>query len=95
MFLSNWPLARRLSLAFAGVIGIFLTVIGVAIKSQNELKKADEMNQHTYVVLGVGQEMLQSARFPAGRGGSISRAVDHRYQELRCRLEQGKIPDFR
>ncbi|AVS62486.1 hypothetical protein C8241_13040 [Paracidovorax avenae] len=52
MFLSNWPLARRLSLAFAGVIGIFLTVIGVAIKSQNELKKADEMNQHTYVVLG-------------------------------------------
>ena len=60
MFLSNWPLARRLSLAFAGVIGIFLTVIGVAIKSQNELKKADEMNQHTYVVLGVGQEMLQS-----------------------------------
>ncbi len=60
MVLSNWPLARRLSLAFAGVIVIFLTVIGVAIKSQNELKKADEMNQHTYLVLGVGQEMLQS-----------------------------------
>ncbi|WP_368351644.1 MULTISPECIES: methyl-accepting chemotaxis protein [Comamonadaceae] len=60
MVLSNWPLARRLSLAFAGVIGVFLVVIGVAIKSQNELKKADEMNQHTYVVLGVGQEMLES-----------------------------------
>ncbi len=60
MIFSNWPLARRLSLAFAGVIGIFLVVIGVAIKSQNELKQADEMNQHTHVVLGVGQEMLQS-----------------------------------
>lgn len=60
MRISNWPLTRRLSLAFAGAIAIFLTVIGVAIKSQGELEKADAMNQHTYVVLGVGQDMLQS-----------------------------------
>ncbi|MDA8521744.1 methyl-accepting chemotaxis protein [Acidovorax sp. NCPPB 4044] len=55
---SQWPLARRLALAFGGVIGIFLLVIGVAVSSQNRLKDAETLNTHTYRVLDVAQQML-------------------------------------
>ncbi|SFE04932.1 methyl-accepting chemotaxis protein [Paracidovorax konjaci] len=55
---SQWPLARRLALAFGGVIGIFLLVIGVAVSSQNRLKDAETMNTHTYRVLDGAQQML-------------------------------------
>ncbi len=58
MNISHWPLARRLALAFGGVIAIFLVVIGVAITSQNRLKAAGDMNIHTYKVLEGAQQMM-------------------------------------
>ncbi|CAB5682468.1 Serine chemoreceptor protein [Delftia tsuruhatensis] len=58
MQFSDWPLARRLALAFAGVIAIFLAVILVAINSQNQIKAAQEWNQHTFRVAGLAEELL-------------------------------------
>ncbi len=58
MQISNWPLARRLALAFGGVIAIFLAVIVVAMASQSRLTHAQAMNVHTAKVLGVGEQML-------------------------------------
>ena len=60
MNISHWPLARRLSLAFAGVIAIFLLVILVAVNSQNRLKDAQDMNLHTFRVLDSANSMLAS-----------------------------------
>ncbi|KAF5292568.1 hypothetical protein FQR65_LT20264 [Abscondita terminalis] len=57
---SNWPLARRLALAFSGVITIFLAVMLVAINSQNQIKAAQEWNQHTFRVAGLSEELLLS-----------------------------------
>jgi len=58
MNFSHWPLARRLALAFGGVILIFLAVIFVAIGSQMRLTQAQAMSVHTAKVLGVGEQML-------------------------------------
>ncbi len=58
MNFSHWPLARRLALAFGGVIAIFLAVILVAMASQARLTRAQAMNVHTSKVLGVGEQML-------------------------------------
>ncbi len=72
MNISHWPLARRLMLAFGGVIAIFLVVIGVAITSQGRLKEAGDMNIHTYKVLeGAQQMMLGMVNMETGARGYL------------------------
>lgn len=60
MNLQNLSIGRRLSLAFASVIGIFLLVGGVALYSASKLVEAQNWNTHTYEVLGEGTEMLDA-----------------------------------
>ncbi|WP_311223555.1 MULTISPECIES: methyl-accepting chemotaxis protein [unclassified Acidovorax] len=60
MNFSHWPLARRLGLAFSGVIAIFLAVITVAVISQSRLQEAERWNAHTSKVLLVADQVLLS-----------------------------------
>ncbi len=60
MQISDWPLARRLALVFSGVIAIFLAVTLVAMQSQDQIKTAQERNQHTFGVLLQADELLLS-----------------------------------
>ncbi|WP_353367945.1 methyl-accepting chemotaxis protein, partial [Acidovorax sp. FG27] len=58
MNVSHWPLARRLGLAFGGVIAIFLAVIVVAMTSQSRLQEAERWNAHTSKVLMAADQIL-------------------------------------
>ena len=60
MNLNNILVGRRLALAFAAVIAIFLMVGAAALYTAFNLKKADEWNTHTYKVLHEANEMLLS-----------------------------------
>ena len=60
MNLQNLSIGRRLSLAFASVIGIFLIVCGTALHTAGNLAEADDWNTHTYEVLATGEGMLVS-----------------------------------
>ncbi|MBC7682282.1 MAG: CHASE3 domain-containing protein [Ferruginibacter sp.] len=59
-YFSNLPLAKRLFIAFSGVIAIFLLVTGFVLYSQAQLKQAEDWNNHTYKVKGAGDFMLLS-----------------------------------
>ncbi|QBK03654.1 hypothetical protein DW355_01705 [Hylemonella gracilis] len=52
--------ARRLATAFGAVILVFLLVGGVALYSSAKLAEANKWNTHTYKVLTLGDEMLES-----------------------------------
>jgi methyl-accepting chemotaxis protein len=58
--MNKLTVARRLTMAFAAVIAIFLTVSGIALYSSARLAEADRWNTHTYRVLGTSIGMLQS-----------------------------------
>ncbi|MEH3087193.1 MAG: methyl-accepting chemotaxis protein [Xylophilus ampelinus] len=58
MNISHWPLARRLGLAFGGVIAVFLAVIAMAMASQKQLTEAQRWSVHTARVLAAGEQML-------------------------------------
>lgn len=57
--MSNLPIARRLSLVLAGVIGVFLLVVGVAAFSALRLQALEKINIHTYQVLRAGDAMME------------------------------------
>ncbi|WP_169806016.1 methyl-accepting chemotaxis protein, partial [Azohydromonas lata] len=54
----NLALGKRLALAFAAVIAVFLAVGAVSLYTGARLKEADSINQHTYVVLDRAANML-------------------------------------
>ena len=58
MNFSHWLLARRLGLAFGGVIAIFLAVLAVAMISQSRLQEAERWNAHTSKVLMAADQVL-------------------------------------
>jgi methyl-accepting chemotaxis protein len=58
--LQNLSIGRRLSLAFASVIGIFLLVGWAALHTASNLAAAEKWNDHTHAVLTTGEGMLSS-----------------------------------
>ncbi len=58
MNLNNFSVGRRLALAFAIVIAIFLCVGWAALFTAHKLHEAEDMNTHTYQVLDTGAAML-------------------------------------
>lgn len=58
MNLADFSIGRRLGLAFAAVITIFLIVGWAALFTAGRLQDADELNVHTYQVLDRGSSML-------------------------------------
>jgi hypothetical protein len=59
--LQNLSIGRRLSLAFASVIGIFLLVGWAALHTASNLAEAEKWNDHTHAVLTTGEGMLSSS----------------------------------
>ncbi|NMM75806.1 chemotaxis protein [Rhodococcus sp. SRB_17] len=60
MNIKNLSVGRRLSLAFASVIGIFLIVGWAALHTAANLAESENWNTHTYAVLATGEGMLGS-----------------------------------
>ncbi|MDF3823237.1 CHASE3 domain-containing protein, partial [Leptospira sp. 96542] len=58
--MNTMTVARRLTTAFGAVILVFLLVGGVALYSSAKLGDANKWNTHTYKVLTLGDEMLES-----------------------------------
>ncbi len=58
MNLADFSIGRRLGLAFAAVIIIFLCVGWAALFTAGKLQDAEKMNIHTYLVLDRGTSML-------------------------------------
>ena len=58
MNLNNLLVGRRLALAFASVISIFVMVAWAALHTAGNLEAADKSNTHTYNVLATGEGML-------------------------------------
>ena len=55
---SSMTVARRLTIAFAAVIGVFFAVAAITLVSASRLAEADGWNAHTYRVLATGDRML-------------------------------------
>jgi methyl-accepting chemotaxis protein len=58
--LQNLSIGRRLSVAFASVIAIFLLVGWAALHTAANLAEAEKWNTHTYEVLATGEDMIGS-----------------------------------
>jgi methyl-accepting chemotaxis protein len=58
--MNTMTVARRLTTAFSAVILVFVLVGGVALYSATQLADANKWNTHTYKVLALGDEMLES-----------------------------------
>ncbi len=60
MNLQNLSISRRLLIAFAAVISIFLAVSWASLSTSSKLAEAEGWNTHTYEVLATGGDMLLS-----------------------------------
>jgi methyl-accepting chemotaxis protein len=60
MNLNNLLIGRRLGLAFAAVIAIFLLVAAAALYTSKNVEEADKWNTHTYNVLEKSNQMFAS-----------------------------------
>ncbi|EYC52705.1 chemotaxis protein [Hylemonella gracilis str. Niagara R] len=58
--MNTFTVARRLTTAFGAIILVFMLVGGVALYSATQLADANKWNTHTYKVLALGDEMLES-----------------------------------
>jgi methyl-accepting chemotaxis protein len=58
--MNTLTVARRLTTAFGAVILVFVLVGSVALYSATQLADANKWNTHTYKVLALGDEMLES-----------------------------------
>jgi methyl-accepting chemotaxis protein len=59
MRIASLPIARRLTLAFAAVIAVFLLVAGGALYSASRLAQAEQLNIHTYKMLSIGDALTE------------------------------------
>ncbi|MGQ3050445.1 MAG: methyl-accepting chemotaxis protein [Roseateles sp.] len=57
---ANLLIGRRLALAFAAVIAVFLVVVAMGLRSGSKLQQAEALNVHTYEVIGSGNDLLQA-----------------------------------
>ena len=78
---ANLSIGRRLAVAFAAVIGVFLLVVWTALGSGAKLAEAEKLNIHTYEVLDRSEKLLQSMVNMQTGGRGYLLAGEDRYLE--------------
>ncbi|QGZ38282.1 methyl-accepting chemotaxis protein [Pseudoduganella flava] len=58
--LNNWKIGARLYAAFAAIVGALLLLVGTAYRNVGTLNAANDMNVHTYQVIGEARMLLES-----------------------------------